>query len=229
MYLSQIEFLQQLTDGLAIVGTHIQNEAFHVGLHISSEDENKIIHFIAPNNIPFANGDDPYFGNYLFNRISKGYDIDTLPTLSAMCDLISKNALNSFKFKKEFVMYAGGKFKISTGKYIVQRERENYINCAVFIIGILKTFDLHLLDWDSFPNLSVNNTNLLQDWLNSNNIPPNDHVFYHKMTKEVRGSHVFVAPSVDQLPASADQIKPLSDALLSSFGYPAAPVNIAIP
>ena len=92
--------------------------------------------------------------------------------MAAFSELVASNKLNSLKLQVNNAVYDGGKFDIVQGNYMAKSSAEKFINCAVFVISLLKSFDYTIVDWNTFPNPIAGNRNYLDDWLVANNIPP---------------------------------------------------------
>lgn len=208
------EFLSDNSEGLAICGVHIGNDAIHVGLFWSSEEERKVVHFRNGNNIPVEDVTNAAFQSYIFNSITD-FPNDLLPSLSALSELISQNRLNGFVFNRVGVVYNGGKFEFQTGAYTTESPAERFINCAVFVVALLKTFDYTLLDWDSWPNVAEANRTFLDTWLDVNKIAVNQREPYYNQTKEVRGKHIIVCPSTETKPSPYNETQVLADKLIN--------------
>ena len=73
--------------------------------------------------------------------------------------LIKDNNLGDIKISLKSIIYKGNKFDIESGKYIVKQDFENYINCGIFVLAILETYDLKILDWTNWPKVSEFNKN----------------------------------------------------------------------
>lgn len=210
------DFLNDNNEGLAICGVHLRNDAIHVGLFWDSEGERKVVHFQDGNNIPVEDVTNDAFQNYVFNSIPD-FPNHLLPSLSAVTELISQNKLNGFIFNRVGVVYNGGKFEFQTGAYTTKSAAEKFVNCAVFVIALLKTFDYTLLDWDSWQNVSLTNRTFLDTWLEDNNIYVDQRESYYNQTKEVRGKHVIVCPSTQTKPSPYNEAQGLADQLINSL------------
>lgn len=198
---------------IAICGKHVINDAIHVGLYWNSENEKEIIHFLDGDNIPVTDANVVYFNDYLFNPI-ENFPENLLPSLAAIAELISENKLNNLSFNREGVIYNGGKFEFNTGNF-VRPGAERIMNCGVFVIALLKTFDYILLDWNSWPN-QINN-NYLDDWLNSMSIPQTEWPNYYNQVKQIRGKHVIVCPSTNTKPSPFSEADSLANDLIATF------------
>lgn len=195
------DFLAALADdALAICGQYLGGDAIHVGIFLSSENERKIIHFQNGNNIPVENATDDQFVDYYFNSIEEFPSV-LLPSLLALSELISQNLLNGFIFNRVGIVYNGGKFEYQSGIYTTQSTAEKFINCAVFSLALLNTFNHQLIDWASWPNTNPANRAFLDNWLAINNIPPENRESYYNQSKEIRGKHVLVSPSTVTRPS----------------------------
>jgi hypothetical protein len=216
LLLHRDDFLNNNNEGLAICGVHFRNDTIHVGLFWNSEGEKKVVHFQNGNYIPVEDVTNALFQNYVFNSISD-FPNHLLPSLSAVSELISQNMLNGFIFNRVGVVYNGGKFEFQTGVYTTKSPAEKFVNCAVFVIALLKTFDYTLLDWDSWPNVSVANRIFLDTWLDDNNIPADQREAYYNQTKEVRGKHIIVSPSTQTKPSPYNEAQLLAGQLINSL------------
>ena len=203
-------------EGIAICGSHVGADAIHVGLFWNYEGETRVIHFLSGQNIPVQEVSDAPFANYFFNPIPD-FPADLIPSLSALSELISQNQLNGFTFRRVGLLYDGGKFDFQTGAYTGKTPAEKYVNCAVFVIALLRTYDYILLDWDSWPNANPANRTFLDQWLNNSGIPARERQQYYNMTKEVRGKHVIVCPGTTTKPSPHMEAQTLADALINDL------------
>lgn len=208
------EFTTTNVDFLALCGYHVSGDSIHVGLCWSLEDEKKIIHFLNGDNIPVQEFSDKRFENYFFVEIAD-FPVEYLPSISAISELISENEINGFKFSRSGSVYDGGIFEFSSGEYTGKTPVEKYINCAVFVLILLKTFDYELLNWNSWPDVREGQLFFLDEWLNHNGVTAGDKAKYYKLTKEVRGRHVFVCPFTATKPSLYHQVQPLSYELIT--------------
>jgi hypothetical protein len=198
---------------IAICGKYVSRDTIHVGLYWNSEDEQKIFHFLNGNNIPVEDANNKAFNNYLLNPI-ENFPESLIPTLAAIAELISENKINNLIFNREGVIYNGGKFEFNTGNYNVS-PLEKIMNCGVFIIALLNTFDYTLIDWNSWPNQTQ--TNYLDNWLLSQNIPNNEWSTFYNQAKTIRGKHIIVCPSTNTKPSSYKEAELLAGQLIASM------------
>jgi hypothetical protein len=196
-----------------ICGTHIQDDAIHVGIYWNYEGENKILHFLSGDNIPLEDIGISFSG-YMFNSIHD-FEDDLIPSLSAVADLISNNSLNQFIFNKEGIVYDGGKFEIANGNYTISSESERVINCAAFVVAILNTYNYKLVDWSTWPNPTQ--TTYLDTWLTNKGIPRSNWCNYYRQTKALRGKHVIVSPETISKPSIYDEANSLADELINTI------------
>lgn len=201
---------------LAVCGTYIKEDAIHVGLFWRSEGEMKIAHFQNGNYIPVQDAQEDYFENYMFNHL-EDFPNSLLPTISALTELISENKLNGFIFNRVGVVYNGGKFEYVTGAYNGKTEVEKFINCGVFVIALLNSFDYPLIEWETWPTLSDVNPTFLADWLDAHGIALGDREAFYNMMKEIRGKHIMVAPSAESLPVSFDEADNMANTLIGEL------------
>lgn len=213
------EFATVQTDGLALCGLHCRGDAIHVGIFWNSEGEKRIIHFQNGKNIPVQDFDDRAFHSYFFNPLTN-FPTALFPSLSALAELISTNSDNGFVFNREPVIYNGGKFSFPTGDYNAKCPVEKVVNCAVFVIALLNTYDYPLLDWNSWPDISPDSCTFLDAWLDYCKIPENRKGHYYKLTKEVRGKHVIVCPDTESAPSVFNDANPLAEKLIHALNNP---------
>lgn len=185
---------------IAICGKHIKEDAIHVGLYWNFDDKKRIFHFLNGNKIPVQEADSSYFNEYFFNQIDNFPEF-LLPSLIAITELISENKINNLIFNRDGVVYNGGKFEFNCGDFIVT-PIEKIMNCGVFIVALLNTFDFKLINWNSWPNQIK--TDYLNEWLSFNNIPQKDWDLFYSQTKIIRGKHILVSPSTISKPSNFD-------------------------
>jgi hypothetical protein len=146
---------------IAVCGKYFGKDSVHVGLYWNFQNTKSVFHFLNGEKIPIQNADSNYFDDYLFNPIINFPEF-LLPTLIAISELISENKLNGFVFNREGFIYDGGKFDFNSGNYVV-KPVEKIMNCGVFIVALLNTFDFKLINWNSWPNQEQ--TDYLNHWL----------------------------------------------------------------
>jgi hypothetical protein len=198
---------------LAICGVKVGGDNVHVGIFWRSEGEAKIIHFQNGNWIPVQEVTDHSFQSFLFNPI-ENFPSLLLPTLAGLAELISNNQLNGFIFNRVGVIFNGGKFEFQSGAFTGKSPVEKFVNCGVFVILLLNTFDHIILDWQTWPNVDPANLTFLDRWLNANGIAPAERHLYYNMTKAVRGKHVLVSPSTATQPSPYNEAEAAANALL---------------
>jgi hypothetical protein len=207
---------------IAVCGVHLTGDAIHVGVAFLDEHEYKIIHFQSGDRIPLQSLDEDEFADYLFNPIT--FNVDLIPSLAALVELVTAQTLNPFTFNRSMVVYKGGKFEIPSGIFLYRHMAELVVNCAVFTIGLLMTYDHQLIDWDSWPDAEANRTNpYLNDWFADYNVPVDEREFYYLTAREIRGKHVIVSPSAATQPAPYSEVVPLSDELILKLTAPTTP------
>lgn len=190
---------------IAICGYQVKETSYHVGIFWRAHGEKKIIHFLNGNHIPIEDYNSN-FDNYYFNALNE-FPSWKLNTFIAFAQLASQNKLNCFVFDREIGCYNGGGFDFNTGDYNCKRVVDRYINCGVFVLAFLKTFDYELLEHTTWP--TQNDLSILKNWLKDRKIPKNEWGDFVKQVKELRGKHVLVAPSSEVLPATYDKVNEL--------------------
>ncbi|MBS1601163.1 MAG: hypothetical protein JST42_00750 [Bacteroidetes bacterium] len=185
-------------DGVAVCGLYIRGDAVHVGLYWKTGQERKVVHFQAGDNIPVEEVTNPGFQVYLFNPIAD-FQNEFLPSIAALAELVSQNQLNGFVFNRVGIVYEGGKFDFQSGAFTGKTAAEKFVNCAVFLIALLKTYDYTLLNWESWPNLQPDHA--LELWLDHHQVPDEQKEPFYSMRKEIRGKHALVAPSTQSKPS----------------------------
>ncbi len=198
---------------IAICGIHIGGDAIHVGIYWNSENEKKIFHFQNGNNIPIVDATHIDFQGYFFNPIND-FPENLLPSLAALSELISENKINNLIFNREGVVFNGGKFEFNTGNYPATLQ-ERIVNCGVFVIALLNTYDYSLLNWNTWPNQEE--TTYLNTWFQVNNIPQDEQDLFYNQAKKLRGRHVLVCPTTETKPSPYHQAEFLSQELLATF------------
>ncbi|RFM36036.1 hypothetical protein [Chitinophaga silvisoli] len=203
-------------EGIAVCGVYCQNDSIHVGLYWNYGGEKMVIHFLNGNNIPVQPVEAPDFAAYLFNTITNFPEF-LLPSISAFAELISQNKINGFQFNRAGGMYDGGKFTFSDGAYTGKTWPEKFVNCGVFVIALLNTYDFQLIDWDSWPNVDPLHLDFLSTWLRYYNIPVAEWPLYYNKTRAIRGKHILVSPSTQTHPSRYTETHQLAEELLSQL------------
>jgi hypothetical protein len=216
LLLDRDSFIINNDNCVAICGAYFGLDNVHVGLYWSDNGEKKIIHFINGQNIPVTTVNENSFANYHFNKIEDFPEVD-IPSIAAFTELLADASLNNFVFQRIGVLYDGGKFERQTGEFKVKTPVEKYINCAVFVIGLLNTYDYQLIDWSTWPNADRQNLVFLDEWLNTNNVPLEEREKFYEMTKEIRGKHVLVSPDSATKPAPFLEVELPAHALIHFF------------
>jgi hypothetical protein len=207
------EFLQQEFSGLAICGTYCGADNVHVGICWRLDDESKIVHFECGDIIPLEDISDPKFASYYFNPL-ESFDFDLVPLFAATAELAAGNAINGFKFNRIGVYYNGGRFEYEKGSFTGKTAAEKYVNCGVYVLLLLQSFEYYPLDWETWPAATPQNRTFLEEWLNLNNVPADEREPYYRQTKVVRGKHVLISPSTDTQPSPYLENDPMANELV---------------
>jgi hypothetical protein len=201
---------------VAVCGVYCGGDGVHVGIVFKDEDEHQVLHFQSGDYIPLQSLDDHDFAGYLFNPVN--FKPELIPSLAALAELVSQNALLPFTFSRNRPVYEGGKFEISTGNFQFNSVAERIVNCGVFVVALLKTYDYELIAWDTWPHVQVNAvTRYLEDWLNRYKVPVAERENYYKSAKEIRGKHILVSPDAPTQPAPYAEVVPLSNQLITNL------------
>lgn len=195
---------------IAICGYQVKEISYHVGIFWRANGEKKIIHFLNGKTIPIQDYDSN-FDNYYFNPL-QGFPSWKLNTFISFAQLASQNKLNCFVFNQEIGCYDGGGFDFNTGDLNSKRIVDRYINCGVFVLAFLKTFDFELINHSTWPEQK--DYLILKNWLKDRNIPKEEWTDFVKQAKELRGRHVLVAPASEELPATYEKVNELIESLL---------------
>lgn len=198
---------------IAICGVYCGNDSIHVGIYWNFEGEQKIFHFLNGQKIPIQDVQEDKFEKYLFNSLPN-FPSFLLPSFISLAELISENQVNNFKFKREDVIYNGGKFEFNSGDFN-SPEYERIINCGVFVVALLNTFDYALIDWQTWPNQL--STDYLNDWLLEMGIPQAEWSEYYSQVKQIRGKHIIVSPSTANKPSQYIEAENLSSQLIDQL------------
>lgn len=211
-------FLEKNYRGIGVFGQYIPNrDAIHTGLFWSWESENKIAHFINTNQILITDFGESVIENCYFNEIPE-FEERFIDSLTALAELISLNRLDTLIINVGCVVYKDGKFDMASGFYLVDGEIERIINCAVFVIALLNTYDYKIANVDSWPSVTDATKNTyLEGWLNHFSITGTERDKYYAYNKEIRGKHILVAPSAVAKPANYTEANALSDTLLTNI------------
>jgi len=209
-------FLKNASTEVAVCGRYYGGDTVHVGLAWIDKDTNQEIafHFQHPTHIPFDSLKGEEYSQYSFNKLID-FDLSILPSMSALCELISQNKLDSVIFNRNGVVYDGGKFT-STGDYSTKHISERIMNCAVFTIALLNTYDYQLIKWDSWPS-GHDAGPYLDPWFSAHEISGEIREHYYKTSKLIRGFHVLAAPSAKSRPATFEEVSPIANELLTAF------------
>lgn len=215
MLLNRDTFLLQDEKGISICGVYIPTrDAVHVGLYWNWDGEKKIVDFNAGDDIRVNEADIPMFRRFFFNKL-RDFPDALIDSLTALAELVAANKINGFILQKEAPFYNGGKFEVTTGNFLDSSGAEKFINCGVFVVALLRTYDYHLLDWDTWPNAPAGLRIYLEDWLNSNSEPLTDRDPYYNQVKEVRGKHILICPNTETKPSPYDQSESLANDLIN--------------
>lgn len=201
---------------IAICGIHFEGDAIHVGIAIKEDVEVKIIHFLNGSSIPYESASQNQFEDYFFNVI-EGFPEAIIDSMAALCELVTDidGNQNEFFFVRNGVIYDGVKFDISTGNYQVTQHIHYLVNCGVFVMAFLHTFNYILLDWNTWPIQNFPYTPYLQAWLQ--NVPMEQHESYYNTSRGIRGKHIIVCPDTDTKPSIYQEVLPLSETLIQDL------------
>ena len=204
--------------GLGICGFYVPTrDAVHVGIFINWENEQKVVHLNGTNIILIQDALEPYFSPYYFHML-KDFPSELIDSLWALSELVAQNRVNNLRLNLNGIVYNGATFNITNGSYVSSYDAENFINCAVFVLAILETYDYHILDWATWPIVGQGqNTQSLNDWFNLNNIAPEERDRYYKVNKDIRGKHVFVTPLAANRPATYNELEALFPNILDAM------------
>ena len=159
--------------GLALCGVYVPpNEAVHVGLSCLKDAENKILEFNGTNQIIYLDTTHQRYNNFYFCPIPN-FPEEYLDSIMGLFRILGKNVPNDFRLMVTSPIYNGGTFELPKGNFVATSNAEKFINCAVFVVALLKTYDYQLVDWNSFPDLTNEQMVFLSDWLTENNVPQN--------------------------------------------------------
>ncbi len=195
---------------IAICGYQVKDISYHVGIFWRAHGKKKVIHFISGDKIPIEDFE-LKFDNYYFNPIND-FPSWKLNSFISFAELASKNKLNCFTFDREIGCYNGGGFDFNTANFNSKRIVDRYINCGVFVLAFLKTFEFELIEHSTWPK--QNDYLILKNWLSTKNIPKNEWNDFVNQAKELRGIHVLVAPASKVLPATYETVNCLIEKLL---------------
>ena len=213
MLLSSNDIFKSEIDEIGILGKlNDKKNGIHVGLYWIKDSDKNFIHFKGRNKIEIKPPSNlkKYFGIKL-----NEFDEDFIPSLISLVNLIKDNNLGDIKISLKSIIYKGNKFDIESGKYIVKQDFENYINCGIFVLAILETYDLKILDWKNWPKVSEFNKNeYLQVWLEENEIPEKDYIKYYNFNKEIKGKHILASPLTNKIPAKYKATEKKSNEIL---------------
>lgn len=200
--------------GLAVCGVYVpSNDAVHVGLFCRKDAERRILEFNGTNQIIYLDPANRRYDDFYFCPIPDFPD-EYLDSIIALFRVLGKNLLSDFKLMVTTPVFNGGTFEMPDGNFIATSNAEKFINCAVFVLAILNTYDYQLVDWDSFPELRDEQKAFLLDWLTYNNVPQHLHPICYRQSKALRGRHVLISPNTPGKPAIYAHIEPLSNQLI---------------
>ena len=209
------DFLPHCNEGIAICGVYVPDrDSVHVGILWNHNHEIKIIEFNATNNVIHLDAAHARYQNFYFSPITD-FPQFSLPFFAALSDLIATNRLNGLQLNIENAIYNGGKFSLLTGNHITKSGAEKFINCGVFVMSLLKTFNYNLVDLDSFPVAIPGQRNYLDDWLNANHVPLLERDNYYNQAKEIRGKHILASQLTATKPSPYIEINPLAANLIA--------------
>jgi len=204
--------------GIGITALYIplRNSA-HVGLYWNWDQYSDVVHFRASNDIEIESISGDKFADYYFIPLSD-FEEKFIDSLMAIAELIAENKNNNLILDLQSIVYAGSKFDISSGNYVINSEVECIINCGVFVMELLETYDYKLIDWESWPTVSnETKSQYLEDWLNYNRIPVVERPKYYNINKEIRGKHIVASSFSGNFPSKYDVTEELSNSILNYF------------
>ncbi len=190
-------------------------KGIHVGFYWIHNNSKKFLHFIQKGKIEL--NDPNELLNYYGLEVPE-FKKDLIPSLISFTKLIQANNLGTISVNLTSVIYKGNKFRISDGKYIVDKEFENSISCGVFVLALFETYNHTLLKWESWPTVTDANKNpYLQFWLEEGNIPDNEQEPFYNFNKEIKGKHVISSTLVKPNPSEFEPIEKVSNEVFDFF------------
>ena len=210
------DFLKNTDEGIVITALYVDppRDSVHVGLFWNWDGDQEIIHFRTHNDIEIADISLDKFKPYHFSSL-KDFPDKLIDSLIAVAELISENKLNQLILDLNSVIYKGGKFEISSGKFIIEHGSECFINCGVFVMALLETYDYHLIDWESWPSVThLARSKYLDPWLDSINVPTSERGKYYNFNKEIRGRHIMACSEFGNTSSKYNKIEDSSQKLM---------------
>lgn len=178
----------------------------HVGVYWNYKGVISLFHFVASNEIKIEDATKKY--KYRFESIDSFNPI-YIPTLIALAPKIVKNKLNLFRTA---VKFDGFKFDLSSGTYITPNKEGNHLNCAAFTLALLGTFNMNLLNWKTWPIVSIPK-DVMESWMNHHKLDISNADSYRQENREIRGKQVGASALSDSHPLSLPEVKELEKVL----------------
>lgn len=207
-------FFSKETDVIGICGEfYPDTERFHVGIFWNKNDDKDVVHLLGTNDVRVQPLSTNIFANYYFAGL-KDFYLKELPGLMGLADYISENTENSLHFNMDRIIYNGGKFDISNGNFLTGDGTKSMMNCGVFVLALLETFECKTLHWESWPLAQID-SDYLRGWLDYNGISQNEFQKYYNFTKEIRGKHMISVPFADSRPVDYATSETLSKKIIN--------------
>ena len=192
---SRTEILTSEKQGVGIAAMYVlpPRDSVHVGIFCKTSDYEEVVHFTETNKVRIEDIREAKFEIYNYSWLNN-FPEEFIDSLMAVVDYIAENKDNTLILDLKSIVYNGGTFEITTGKYITGTTPECLVNCGVFAMALLETFHYHLLDWESWPTVTIENrSQYLENWLNHFGAPPELREQYYHFNKEIRGRHIMAS------------------------------------
>ncbi|WP_461630868.1 hypothetical protein [Labilibaculum euxinus] len=213
------EILRSDQRGIGIAALYVPppRNSVHVGVFCNWDDFQNVVHFKNTNDIEIANLNLAKFDIYKYSWLSDFPEL-LIDSLLATVELINENEDNTLVLDLKSIVYNGGVFEIATGKYIIQTTPECQMNCGVFVMALLETYDYQLINWESWPAVTIQNRNdYLEGWLTDLNIPSDTREEFYHFNREIRGRHIMASSQFGNISSEYNVVEASSQQLMDYF------------
>lgn len=210
------EFINSSFRGVGLMAEYVApRDSIHVGIVIRDDTSLTLYHFMRTNQIEKAEILNNAKCDNLYFVGLKNFHQSLIPSLIPLLDDVSgKKLLNNLYLNVESVYYKDGRFDIGSGFYLTKEDIERTINCAVFVMTVLKAFFHETIEFATWPQADPSKRKYLEDWLDAMSIKGIDRDAYYAFCKEIRGKHIFTSPYTTSNPSIYSENEPKSEELL---------------
>ncbi len=188
------DLLKSKKEGIGIISKFINSrDSVHVGIFWNWDGDQEAVHFVSDNSVLLEKLSEKKFDSYWFTLLPD-FEEKVIDSLIAVAEIISENKKIDLKLDLTSVVYNGGKFDLKSGDFLIDNKTETIINCGIFTIALLETYDYNLINWETWPCVTASTrSRFLDDWLDDMGVKKDKRGPYYNCNKEIRGMHILTS------------------------------------